>query len=1790
MNFLPSTNLFASSNNNNDNDNSSLEGFYKQSYENGSRNFFQNVWNNNKIEKDEKFKQLLTLLLDFIFKIPEHVDEEKPSPTSSSRTSTQSNATAGAGGNRLQQQQQILRMFQQFATTGAIPNQNQGPMNFLNDFFANFRNNEDSDDENDNEQEDNHKVPTDIKVIDATEWLRYILCEGNIYKEDYFNKILSTNRGVCGKSWVPGQICFKCRTCQKDPTCAICEECFKNGNHEGHDYAMVTSSSGMCDCGDAESWDTNGFCCNHSGSRSDPIEHLTQEYKYLLECINKALFGDDGVLIRYVKLISNQYDALENDKEREDSFIYQKLNQNFSHILKSITEYLKVSPCMKRLAYYELRKNCDLKEKETSSSSLVTVLDFYLKNHYKLSKIVKANFYFLYSGLLTDLEFKVFFAEKFTLYYSSITKDYITYLKKKEESRSAHLFDEEDDEEEEEDIHITSLSVQMFTVPTIATKLLKENDLLPTILNTLIELSEDQADMDSSRNNKLYLKPSPRSKKLSALYHVFYDLMYSSMHHEFSNALLLNDDNLHKFLTFLSYIQASCDVKRQDSDESQWMMTFNLEMSSFPKVFRYIIQAIEDYKQEDAKENIKQILNQFVTFTTKFIQDDNLEIDTDGLVKTNTFNTPITYHLPIHRLGTMVLVELLSRWPNISLEEVFSSILAHNQKEEISKTKLNEFLLQLMDHGLKEFVTGATIRARLWERNHEHIIDQQYNFESEKFLDYTLCLDMFLIQVSIGLINNNDIIYKTLFKKFNNTLPSLKLYKVERLEEDEDKRNILEEEFIRLILTIYTNRIYMGSMPKSEIARKLLLHRLFLGKGKFSKLCDSVPKVFRSAVDMKELVNEVANYHKPKIGGQQGFFTVKDSCWEFLEPYFITYNQQSVYQAMEKYKESGKKHSLVLSLDQPIPPVPEQLSGITNIIYSHHLYKIIFIVLYRTIQWRKTSPQEHVPAYVIHALYYSLNALLGYGNNSEGYTLKMPQKIKLSNKIESVDDIPLEDGLSPLLYIMQTFETIDGEEYSILQMLFENPSDFTEKVLNRLSELNEQCDKVILSRKESSTKSIASAEEKELKKKRALEKRKKIMEQMKKNQSQFEKLLDTNETTEEVETEDQIKCAFCHEHKSPQGSENIYLLSQIINSPAVQVTAAQNNKDLFGKLETKVIVDIGKYTELFADVNREHGIQMHFCSHVCHSDCFDRYYANLNQEDARRRRYKGYGQINLEAMEILCPVCNRLCNCLCPLLPTEVTENIKISNQSMLDDDDITKIDIGTVTKLLTESKIEFTKTIAQGLLPSFCETIAKKKNTDSENEDEEPTSPEDRNDVSYLCNTLSYVLATEEISQRIESPNLLNRLSNLQLKSLRHLVENIIAFQSATNEAATNLTTQHLKAICACVLGMKSNNEDGLTLYEDGKESNSYLPFLSSDMFTLFIRTFSLLLATTSSVCQRDFYELLKVFYLGHYIQVVVQLKLRAKQDIIIGVESIDKAINELSNNPVLNIIPSYNELDSSINNIENITKMMLTFIRRVSLFHSLLYTECPIPEEETDIEVNVLSNYLHLPKLSDLVKILTVDNQVSQLIEKWIDQLETSLKSFSHKHDKKENKEENEGFEEEKDEEEEELELLIVDSLIPFFGYNNPFSFVKLPQRYEDIFLKYHNMQCPTCGKKLETPVMCLITGEMVWLRKCTSCEKHYTKGKLTRYIQEKLSNCGLFLVVPWSCLLLMREGRNSFLSSVYLDEHGEEDFELRRGSPLTLHKERLKEHAIKFIKMNFDQDTLILEKTSNLHSGEY
>mmetsp|Transcript_87625 Transcript_87625/g.131406 ORF Transcript_87625/g.131406 Transcript_87625/m.131406 type:complete len:360 (-) Transcript_87625:35-1114(-) len=148
--------------------------------------------------------------------------------------------------------------------------------------------------------------------------------------------------------------------------------------------------------------------------------------------------------------------------------------------------------------------------------------------------------------------------------------------------------------------------------------------------------------------------------------------------------------------------------------------------------------------------------------------------------------------------------------------------------------------------------------------------------------------------------------------------------------------------------------------------------------------------------------------------------------------------------------------------------------------------------------------------------------------------------------------------------------------------------------------------------------------------------------------------------------------------------------------------------------------------------------------------------------------------------------------------------------------------------------------------------------------------------------------------------------------------------------------------------------------------------------------------------------------------------------------------------------------------------------------------------------------------------------------------------------------------------------------------------FTFVKLPELFQEVYQHLVRQYCDVCEELSPEIGICLSCGEVI----CAGI-KHLLgrtdnlqiPNSLNVFVEHAENCCGVFLVLKLSTMLLFRGKRVSVWNSIYLDEHGEEDIELKRGKALYLDDSRVSQLLQLVLTQKLDHDTRILRKTQLL-----
>jgi hypothetical protein len=243
---------------------------------------------------------------------------------------------------------------------------------------------------------------------DALKWVQWTMFQGEPQAVlAAAGQGTGSTRGVCGAVWGSNDIAYRCRTCEHDPTCAICVPCFQNGNHATHDYSMIRTGGGCCDCGDITAWKQSGFCSRHSGPGQVPAlpSSLIQAAAPVLEAL----------LRRWVCTLKAAQEVAENrTKKWDDQSVHEKVACQLSVVcIEMLLEFCSFGEPM--LAFTA----------EIVGNRSLGLLDILMSTECFLPKRCVNSLHELLYKLLGDTNFKHTFAQTFISHYPRCLREAI---------------------------------------------------------------------------------------------------------------------------------------------------------------------------------------------------------------------------------------------------------------------------------------------------------------------------------------------------------------------------------------------------------------------------------------------------------------------------------------------------------------------------------------------------------------------------------------------------------------------------------------------------------------------------------------------------------------------------------------------------------------------------------------------------------------------------------------------------------------------------------------------------------------------------------------------------------------------------------------------------------------------------------------------------------------------------------------------------------------------------------------------------------------------------------------------------------------------------------------------------------------------------------------------------------------------------------------------------------------------------------------------------------------------
>lgn len=504
--------------------------------------------------------------------------------------------------------------------------------------------------------------------------------------------------------------------------------------------------------------------------------------------------------------------------------------------------------------------------------------------------------------------------------------------------------------EREEDLSISSMSVQVFTVSSMASMLVGSHGFLERLLAILRAL------MTSPSGTQGYgiILPPPHAEEADPTfplfreqrcYAIYYALRYLLSSQGVQQQLVSEPSHLKGILDFFSlFTGISPDVRRVgehlEFESEVWVPVFHVS-SHLGRTAKLVGEAFGHSTGNQLVEAIglvaRAISNDWAAIrhrtNTLYRPLHMHEVNFGGtwftIVQYDVSRDAVSFHHPMHWILAEMLrhVGLLSydalqplmsqeatrdTFPN-GEEQHRQYLFSLRKQDGPGSPALANFGIDwqvILDIPLRVIVKIAQEHVGLWVRNGFALRSQAHHYRGSQMRSIMYNQDFFLLQFGFLALEERWLVaildrFGVLdFVKDGDDSFSCAAFIHELT--DANKLQMLDE-CLLLLVQLLTEASLCGGWSVSRQIRHELVHSLALGPGTYSEIIQGVSTRFVDHPAFEQVLADVAKFHKPTGVNGQGTYELKDICFQDVHPYFLHYSRNQREKAEEVLMERYKK-------------------------------------------------------------------------------------------------------------------------------------------------------------------------------------------------------------------------------------------------------------------------------------------------------------------------------------------------------------------------------------------------------------------------------------------------------------------------------------------------------------------------------------------------------------------------------------------------------------------------------------------------------------------------------------------------------------------------------------------------------------------------------------------------------------------------------------------------------------------------------------------------------------------
>ena len=887
----------------------------------------------------------------------------------------------------------------------------------------------------------------------------------------------------------------------------------------------------------------------------------------------------------------------------------------------------------------------------------------------------------------------------------------------------------------EPDHSIVNLTLQLLTTPSITEEIVLRGNFLTKVMSILYTfLTTRQVGEPYEVNPNATLAFDAGSVTNRRLYHFFLDLRYLLQSEYVQTRVRTEEQYLSQFLDLVKLSQGICPNVRAVGEhveyETDAWISASILMREINRLCRQFCEAFREPQIDNGQNLVRALkvatiaavvhstgverkrfelaeIKEYVRFKSlpyfDFEADESGQMPRHRVVDFVVERGSISFHHALHYTLSWLVECGRGISKDLMREVLFDAAqTANNKYIHDSELGPEDLLLTMFDYPLRVCAWLAQMKAGMWVRNGLSLRHQMSQYRGVSSRDFAYYRDIFLLQTAMVTCDPSRAL-ASMADRFRVADWMTRNY-IPRTDWEESQIIDVAEEFIHLLVILLTDRTSLtaigdsDTMMRENISRDIA-HVLCFKPLSFSDLSTRLSDKLLDSDMFQDVLEDVASFRPPEGLNDTGTFELKSEYIDMIDPYSAHYTKNQRDEAENVYREwlakkTGRKASDIV-FEPKLRPITtgafSDLAGFTRtLLFAQIVHQCLDYVMSAKSR-TPTIPPTRVETFLQVLLHLILSAALedhtAEDDMSDSSAPSFVSYALSKARITQEGNLTIV-GLLEKISVISDFSACGSKIRHILKKFWQKrPRAYA----TATASLRFPFDRVDTNSPAVDT----DNNEKELKKKQALERQARVMAQFQQQQQNFMNNQDgidwgVEDDSDELESEtgaapEEAKvwkypsgtCILCQEETNDSRIYGTFALIQdssilrqtdtqdpdwireVLKTPS-SLDASADHARPFGvagenhttvrRLDSsggEVISEKIGLSKGFNAANTTRGPVTTGCGHIMHYSCFEVYYT------ATQRRHTQQIARNhperLPFQEFVCPLCKALGNAFLPI-------------------------------------------------------------------------------------------------------------------------------------------------------------------------------------------------------------------------------------------------------------------------------------------------------------------------------------------------------------------------------------------------------------------------------------------------------------------------------------------------------------------------------------------------------------